>query len=138
MGNAVSGDTPEFTKPHYNQSIPEDAAYGSPVVTVTATSSSPSSITYSFASGNEDGKFSISANSGEITVNNPDKLDFETKPELRLTVMAQAGSAKAYCTVWVGLEDVNDNAPRFSQDRYVSAVWEGGFIHFVTFVFVNY
>lgn len=30
-----------------------------------------------------------------------------------------------YATVTVDLIDENDNAPRFSQERYVSSVWEG-------------
>lgn len=39
--------------------------------------------------------------------------------------MASADAAYGYTTVYVTLEDVNDNPPRFTQERYVSSVWEG-------------
>jgi|SRR6218665_213997 len=61
---------------------------------------------------------------GLITVLDPRKLDFELNPRLRLIVIATAGSAYDYTTIWINLKDVNDNAPRFSQHRYTSSVWE--------------
>ena len=62
---------------------------------------------------------------GQITVNSNAKLDYETNKRLRLIVVATANNAYGYTTVWVNLRDANDNAPRFTQERYVSAVWEG-------------
>ena len=108
-------------------------------------SSSPgasSAAEYSFASGNEDGIFKIGASSGVVGVALPAKLDFETKPRLRLIVIAQATAVGSdddddndeddgddaifgYATIWVNLRDVNDKAPVFSQDKYSSATWEG-------------
>jgi protocadherin-16/23 len=63
--------------------------------------------------------------SGLIEVNDPRKLDFETRPVIRLTVIAEGGGVYGYTTVWVQLKDQNDNAPKFTQERYVAAVWEG-------------
>ena len=39
--------------------------------------------------------------------------------------MAAANTAYGYTTVWVNLRDVNDNAPRFTEERYISSVFEG-------------
>ena len=40
-------------------------------------------------------------------------------------MVATSDTAYGYTTVWVNLRDVNDNAPRFTQDRYISSVFEG-------------
>ena len=96
-----------------------------------ASSGSASNIQYSFASGNEEGVFKIDSTSGVIAVAQPSKLDYETKPRLRLIVIAQADGGPGnnaifgYATIWVNLRDVNDHAPVFSQDKYSSATWEG-------------
>ena len=66
---------------------------------------------------------------GQITVNNNAQLDYETNKRLRLIVVATANNAYGYTTVWVNLRDVNDNEPRFTQQRYVSSVWEGKIIY---------
>lgn len=65
------------------------------------------------------------SNLGLISVVNSTKLDFEVNQRLRLIAIATAGPAYDYTTIWINLKDVNDNAPRFSQHRYSSSVWEG-------------
>ena len=85
-------------------------------------------VTYSFGSGNEDSTFEINSNNGLIRVRDQKRLDFENSPRLRLIIVAQAeGSSPlyGYTTVWVDLLDQNDNSPRFTQDHYTAAVWEG-------------
>ena len=62
---------------------------------------------------------------GIIKVNDDSQLDYETMSDIRLIVEASSGANRAYATVWVNLQDVNDNAPLFTQDRYVTAVYEG-------------
>ena len=62
---------------------------------------------------------------GIIKVNDDSQLDYETMSDIRLIVEASSGADRAYTTVWVYLQDVNDNAPLFTQDRYVTAVYEG-------------
>ena len=51
-------------------------------------------------------------------------LDYESTPQLELLVAAVAGGHHAYATLQVNLIDVNDNAPKFAQTKYVSAIWE--------------
>lgn len=85
-------------------------------------------ITYSFGAGNDDTTFEINANNGLIRVRDPEKLDLEATRTIRLTVVAQAEGATplyGYTSVLVELLDRNDNKPRFTQDEYISAVWEG-------------
>ena len=85
-------------------------------------------VTYSFGSGNEDNTFEINSNNGLIPVRDQKRLDFEGSARLRLIIVAQAEGPSplyGYATVWVDLLDQNDNAPRFTQDRYTAAVWEG-------------
>ena len=62
--------------------------------------------------------------SGDIRVKNPQNLDYETDPRLRLIVVAMSSDMYDYTRVWIQLKDVNDNRPVFLQDRYTSAVWE--------------
>ena len=62
---------------------------------------------------------------GTITVNDGSQLDFERQTVVRLTVQASASGQRAFATVLVSLNDVNDNDPRFSQDRYAATVREG-------------
>lgn len=125
VGNAIPPNSPTFGNSSYSVSLSEAAVRGDSVVQVTATSQGP--ILFSFTSGNEDNIFTMNQLTGEITVNNGNLLDYETRPRLRLIVVASRTDqvANAYCTVWVNLLDANDNAPKFNQDRYVSAVWEG-------------
>lgn len=86
-------------------------------------------ISYSLASGNEERAFDITL-SGVIRVRDSRKLDFETSPTLKLVVMAQAEgstgpSLYGYAHVLVNLIDQNDNTPKFTQQQYSAAVWEG-------------
>ena len=55
----------------------------------------------------------------------PEVLDYEVSTSIRLVVMATDGVGYGYTTVRVNLTDINDNAPKFGQDRYTSSVWEG-------------
>lgn len=71
----------------------------------------------------------------------PRNLDFEGTPKLRLVVVAQADGLVplyGYTTVWVNLQDQNDNPPRFTQQLYSASVWEGNnkgtFVMQVSFV----
>lgn len=122
--------TLRFQNATYNVLIAENAPVGKDVIQVSAVRSDGrrQRVTYSFGSGNEDNTFEINSNNGLIRVRDHKRLDFESTPRLRLLVVAQAeGSLPlyGYTTVWVDLMDQNDNAPRFTQDRYTAAVWEG-------------
>ncbi len=126
MGNAQGSGTLRFSNLTYNVYLTENSEADTSVVVVNAhfVSGEPGPIAYSFASGNEDTTFLIDPDTGLITVANPRNLDYETQKRLRLIVVATANSAYGYTTVWVNLQDANDNSPRFTQDRYTSSVWE--------------
>lgn len=61
---------------------------------------------------------------GVITVQKPAPIDYEAFPHMRLIVSAMVGQVYAYTKVWVNLININDNAPKFSQDKYVTKVYE--------------
>ncbi|XP_076056754.1 dachsous cadherin-related 1 [Oratosquilla oratoria] len=130
VGEAATSTSLKFQMTPYSVELAENAPAGSEVVKVDAFRSDGRlhRITYSFGSGNEDDIFEISSNNGLIRVRNPARLDYETYPQIRLVIVAQAESQPplyAYTTVFVNLIDMNDNAPRFTQDSYISSVWEG-------------
>lgn len=54
----------------------------------------------------------------------PTLLDYETTPQHQLIVAASASGTYAYASLHVNLTDLNDNAPKFAQTKYVSAIWE--------------
>ncbi|XP_069675157.1 protein dachsous-like isoform X2 [Periplaneta americana] len=133
------GESPEgastlrFQNASYVVHLPENAPVGRDVIQVAAvrTDGRRHRITYSFGSGNEDSTFEMSSQTGQIRVRDPRVLDYETRPTVRLVVVAQTESLTSgpplygYCDVWVHLQDQNDNAPRFTQQQYSAAVWEG-------------
>lgn len=130
VGDPASTTTLHFQNSSYSAELGENAPAGSDVVQVAAFRSDGrrQRITYSFGSGNEDNIFEISSNNGLIRVRNPRRLDYEAVPQMRLIIVAQAEGEVplyAYTSVWITLIDMNDNAPRFTQDSYVSSVWEG-------------
>ena len=61
---------------------------------------------------------------GLVQVADPALLDYESAPRLQLIVAAMAGGEHAYARLQVNLLDQNDNAPKFAQTKYVSAIWE--------------
>lgn len=128
--DAPSSTTLKFQNVSYDVNVPENSLSGTDVVQVTALRSDGmrERITYSFGSGNEDNLFEINNNNGLIRVRDPEGIDYELISEVNLVVVAQAsGEAPlyAYANVHVNIVDMNDNSPRFTQDRYVSSVWEG-------------
>lgn len=85
-------------------------------------------ITYSISSENDGGPFTIHSSTGAIRVRDYSQLDYEASSTVSVVVIAKADGALAmygYANVIVDLIDENDNAPRFSQERYVASVWEG-------------
>ncbi|XP_063241640.1 protein dachsous [Bacillus rossius redtenbacheri] len=131
------GDGPEagarlhFQNSTYRAQLEEGAARGTEVLQVSAvrTDGRRQRITYSIGAGNDDGAFDVDGASGAVRVRDPRALDYERARELRLSLAAEGeaadGSVFGYCEVHVSLLDRNDNAPRFTQEQYVAAVWEG-------------
>ncbi|GAB4311654.1 MAG: hypothetical protein Kow00127_01700 [Bacteroidales bacterium] len=69
-------------------SVDENSSSGTVVGTVVATDPDPDqTLTFAITSGNQNSTFTINAVSGEITVNDPSLLDFESNPSFTLTVL---------------------------------------------------
>ena len=91
-----------------------DVAAGAPngtsVGTVVATDpDAGDTLTYAIVGGNTDNAFAINADTGEITVNNVDALDFETNPTFALSVrVVDGGALEDTETVTVNLTNVNE------------------------------
>lgn len=78
-------------------------------------------LTYSFTEDNEDAAaFSIDRFSGKITLGK--KLDYETKKEYKLTIMASDTAHTATTSLTIQVTDVNDNAPVFWQPSYQASM----------------
>ncbi|KAH9487879.1 long-chain fatty acid transporter fat1 [Bulinus truncatus] len=118
----VNDNPPEFERSSYYATIPESAKVGSVVERVKATSLDVginADITYSILAGNEQGKFTIDPYKGILTVAEP--LDHELSKEYFITVQAtDCGTPPLTSTaiIIINITDINDNAPRFSQDAY--------------------
>jgi protocadherin-16/23 len=146
------GDVPQnlavlrFPKEHYNITLTENTDEGHIVMQLNAVRSDGRrqnhKIIYSFGSGNEEGIFTIDSTSGEIRIQNSEKLDYERYQQhkntvnnaatfrsgIRLVVVARSEGVQSlygYCEIFITLKDENDNAPRFTQQHYSAAVWEG-------------
>lgn len=120
-----------FQNESYTIIIAENSPYGQRILQLNAYRSDGrrQQIAYSIERGNEDDSFSIDSKTGEIIVNRSDQLDYEKRNEIKLIAAARTDGLSsplfAYTTVIVKLQDVNDNAPRFTQRRYEAAVAEG-------------
>ncbi|XP_069131399.1 protein dachsous-like [Argopecten irradians] len=116
----------KFTQDTYYAQLEENSNTGTVVTTVTAQvmeGSLQGSIQYSFVEGNNDNIFSISS-SGEIRVNNNEKLDYEMYEKIQLLVSARNGDLVGYSLVEIAVLDMNDNAPQFAQDPYFTFIRE--------------
>ena len=111
---------PEFATSTYAFSVPENAATSTVVGTVSATDPDEGdAVTYSIASGNEDGRLSIATSTGEITVETA--LDHESAPSYTLTVEASDGRGGTdTAIVEIDVTDVAEELPPAPQGVSVS------------------
>ena len=107
----------------------EDAVTGAVVLVVSASdldSGDEGRVTYHITN-TDDGVFSITSDTGNITVNS--SLDYEQQTAYNLTVVAQDHdplSQKSSSThVYVTVLDVNDNSPSFNKPVYLVNISEG-------------
>ena len=81
---------------------------------------------YTILSGNDDGKFSINTETGEVLV--IVLLDRDTTASYTLTIQAvnrYSTALRDALTLTVTLSDLNDNAPAFSPTSYTFSIDEG-------------
>lgn len=134
------GDVPlgtpdlRFQNDTYTVSIMENTRAGNALVKTNAVRSDGrlQKINYSIGTGNEDGTFAIDPNSGEIRIQNSERLDYEkynnNSDGIKMIVVAKTDGIPllyGYSEIKIMLRDENDNAPRFTQQQYSAAVWEG-------------
>ena len=107
-------DTPPIIKPGQQGTVDENSANGTDVATVTATDGNPATIFshWTITGGNADHVFAIDPSTGEITVADGSKLDFETTTAYTLTLTVSDGiNTSAAETVIIHVNDLNDNTP---------------------------
>jgi hypothetical protein len=105
VNDAPSQDDATFT-------IAEESEAGTVVGTLLAADVEGDAISYAIVAGNDDGALAIDPDSGQITVANPELLDYETRPALSLTVRAtDAHGDWDEALVSILLEDVAEVVP---------------------------
>ena len=103
----------------------EDVANGTiifQVKAVDADSGNNSIVKYRLLPGEYCGKFSIGASSGNVTLTG--ELDYENTSKVILRIQATDGKFLSNSTLFINVEDVNDNYPYFSESSYSAVVPE--------------
>ncbi|XP_070557430.1 protocadherin Fat 4-like [Ptychodera flava] len=115
---------PVFLEDFYKAYIDENIAGGSFILSVSATDvdDGPNAdITYAIPSISSYGyrHFTIDGTTGDITVKK--SPDYEDRKTIEFSVIAYDGgipARTATATVWIAVEDINDNAPKFFPSFY--------------------
>ncbi|MCP4345322.1 MAG: hypothetical protein GY795_07330, partial [Desulfobacterales bacterium] len=92
-------------------SIDENSPGGAFVGAVEANDADGYIHTYRIKGGNTDDAFDIKATTGEITINDGSRLDYENKSSYALTVRVFDGEHSVIATITIKLNNQNDNAP---------------------------
>ncbi|KAM6224231.1 protocadherin Fat 2 [Rhynchocyon petersi] len=112
---------PIFSKAEYFVEIPELIPIGSPILLVSAMSSSE--VTYELREGNKDGVFSMNSYSGLISTKK--RLDHEKISSYQLKIRgSNMAGASTDVLVLVYIIDENDNAPMFLKPTFVGQISE--------------
>ncbi|CAL4107052.1 unnamed protein product, partial [Meganyctiphanes norvegica] len=114
----VNDHVPQTTEPSYLVHLVEDSPIGTSVTTLQVQDGdvAPSTINFLISRGNDNGDFSIDANTGVIRT--AALLDRESMLEYELHITVSDGQLSSVSTVFVNLIDVNDNIPYFLQSLY--------------------
>ncbi|XP_007188683.2 protocadherin Fat 2 [Balaenoptera acutorostrata] len=112
---------PIFSNSEYFVEIPESIPVGSPILLISATSSSE--VTYELREGNKNGVFSMNSYSGLISTQK--NLDHEKISSYQLKIRgSNMAGAFTDVMVLVYIIDENDNAPTFSKLTFVGQISE--------------
>ncbi|XP_067053159.1 uncharacterized protein [Acropora muricata] len=120
----VNDNPPIFTSRN-ETSVKENVVSGTTIFqvkTVDADFGNNSIVRYHLLPGEYSGKFSIGVSSGNVTLNG--ELDYENTTEVFLRIQATDGKFLSNTTLFINVEDVNDNYPYFSQSSYSAVVPE--------------
>lgn len=100
--------------------VNENSAAGTIIGTVVASDVENDPLTYTIESGNESGVFSLSFETGELTVLDPTDLDFETNPVFELTVDVSDNEFISTATITVQLIDEEEEAVLGLEEEIIS------------------
>ena len=106
-------------------SVKENVVSGTSIFQVKAVDAdfgNNSIVTYHLLPGEYSGKFSIGVSSGNVTLNG--ELDYENSTEVILRILATDGKFLSNMSLFIDVEDVNDNYPYFSESSYTVVVPE--------------
>ena len=99
--------------------FPEDSRYGDePGIVAAQDPNVGQTLTYEITAGNDEGHFFISPNSGDLAYWSNEPLDFETNPQIQLTVtVTDDGVAPRSSAATVTINVTNVNEPPILMDR---------------------
>ena len=106
-------------------SVKENVVSGTTIFQVKAVDAdfgNNSILTYHLLLGEYFRKFAIGLSSGNVTLNG--ELDYENSSEVVLRIQATDGKFLSNTTLFINVEDVNDNYPYFSESSYSAVVPE--------------
>lgn len=124
----VNDNAPEFDSTTVRISVPENVELGSPLYEAHARdrdSGENSIVRYKLVGSSSAGLFAIDARLGHLTLLR--HLDYETAQRHSLVIQASdtgAPSLSSNLTVFVEVQDVNDNTPVFEKSEYAVSVLE--------------
>ncbi|EGT50929.1 hypothetical protein CAEBREN_30886, partial [Caenorhabditis brenneri] len=122
--NDVNDNAPSFEESKYIGRVKESEGEGHDVITIKAHDLDKHSNLRYHLIGAGGGRipFGVRTDSGTIFVKEP--LDFESADQYHLILIASDGRHNATTNVYIHIEDVNDNAPQFEQQKYATTVIE--------------
>ncbi|MBS9462873.1 hypothetical protein KIM67_10655 [Flagellimonas sp. 389] len=91
--------------------IPENPSNGTVLLTMTASTTSNDPLSFSITSQSPTNAMAMDPSTGQITVLDSEKFDYEIHPELTATVSASSGNFSESAEVKITLTDVDENAP---------------------------
>ena len=119
--NRVRRSYPNFPRPSYSLTIPENTPVGRTIITLTVVPSSYPGLDITYAISPSSIGFDVDAKTGAITVSrSPDYEKLRDKKYYILFVRTSFASTRLV----INIEDVNDNTPEFERSTYLRTVAE--------------
>lgn len=122
---ANKADFPKVRAKEQTFMFPENQPVGTLVTTITGSSLRGETLSYYIASGNLGDTFQIDPLTGQVSISQP--LDFEKIQKYVVWIEARDGGFppfSSYEKLDITVLDINDNAPAFEEDPFVSEILE--------------